>query len=128
MEFRAWSSVNQEMWSWEQILKEKLIEYCILENGEEVDVLLYTGLLDKTGRKIFEGDILVKNDYPFYSDGEHNYVALVVWEYAAWYYDMIVASDRVRGAAVGSMLDENGDGGREWEIIGNKFENPELLK
>lgn len=88
----------------------------------------YTGLKDCNGKEIYDGDIVVKHDYPFYSEGNRNYVGIVNWVYAAWYYDIERVSDRVRGAAVGGMMDDDGLAGSDFEVIGNIHENPELLE
>ena len=43
----------------------------------------YTGLTDKNGKKIFEGDILRGEQYPFKSDGKYNYfVEVCYWDNA----------------------------------------------
>lgn len=96
--------------------------------SEKTPVMQYTGLRDKSGREIYEGDIVVKHDYPFHSEGMRNYIGIVNWAYAAWYYDLQPVSDRVRGAAVGGMMDDDGLEGSDFEIIGNTYENPELLE
>jgi len=99
-------------------------------NDERLKWLEYTGLKDKHGKEIYEGDIIKTNAYPFMSDGKHNYSAVVEYiddpEYLAWYYDIFSVSDRVAGRAVGGMLADLY--GQEIEIIGNRYENPELLE
>lgn len=82
------------------------------------------------GQMIFEGDIFTCNEYPFESDGNKNYVGVVEYvddaEYMAWYYDVVRISDRVIGRACGGQLAELA--GIEIEVIGNKWDNPELLE
>lgn len=100
-------------------------------------VELFTGLLDREGKEIYEGDILVCKNYPFYGDApeiressglceELNYVGIVEWfdEEASFYVGLVVVSDRVRGSACGGTISEYID---RAEVIGNIYENPELL-
>lgn len=91
----------------------------------------FTGLFDKKGKEIYEGDILRGNDYPYYlSDkGVYNYYAIVEWdeETAQFYlYTHLAKGADVRGVShgVGIEIDENL---RKMEVIGNIHDNPELL-
>lgn len=77
---------------------------------EELELLQYTGLKDKNGIEIYEGDILYNlND-------RYNYV--IIW-------------DDIQGAF---SLGEDGCLLKKyclnefWEVIGNIYENPELLE
>ena len=84
-------------------------------NGIEVDyktIEQYTGLTDKNGKKIFEGDIL---------KGSWNTVLIV-------FYDDISASYRVK-TPLGSEREISYYGDQNHlEIIGNIHDNPELLE
>lgn len=120
--FRAWLKKKQEMdneidhISW---LEDEL--YCIgdgityMVSAEDLVLMQSTGLVDKNGKEIFEGDIL---DYK-------GRKALVRWHgsYASFIY---------------RFVDELQKRNTEWkplylaymkcEIIGNIYENPELLE
>lgn len=89
----------------------------------------YTGLMDKYGQKIFEGDILAGNRYPFTSDGKRNYFAEVVWFdncLAFGLYTIKNPRSSIAGISSGNTeLVENWDAS-QWEIVGNIFDNPEL--
>lgn len=90
----------------------------------------YTGLKDKNGNRIWENDILKGFTYPFFCDGEFNYFAIVEWaeEYKYFFmYTMKNPTSIVRGISEGnSELFENFDSD-DWEVIGNTFDNLELL-
>ena len=91
----------------------------------------FTGLYDKNGKEIYEGDILSSDYYPFVRDGKMNYVAIVEWfEYdACWYaaYDLHKDST-ARGISIGCPAEFNEDAAKDYIVIGNIHDNPELIK
>ena len=107
IEFRSWD------------IRHLVIEYCVslywfeenfcAENGDGYILMQYTGLKDKNGVKIFEGDIV--------KAGRGDSVLT-----AAIDYDNNVAAYVFRGTYC--FVSEYAD----FEVIGNIYENPELLE
>lgn len=73
--------------------------------------LQYTGLKDKHGKEIYEGDIL-QLPSRYYGDTYYEKsIGVIEWDYDSWYV-------KNQGDAQYSDM----------EIIGNIYENPELLQ
>lgn len=90
-----------------------------------------TGLKDKNGKLIFEGGILKGFSYPFLSDGEYNYYAVVVWlenSPAFGIYTIKNPKSKVRGISSGNTEYMSEWDSNNWEVIGNVYDNPELLE
>lgn len=90
-----------------------------------------TGLKDKNGKLIWENDILDGFTYPYMSDDVHNYYAEVCWCTnipAFGIYTQKYPESKVSGISAGMtelMEDWNSN---DWEVIGNIFDNPDLLE
>lgn len=92
----------------------------------------YTGLKDRNGNKIFEGDILRGYQYPYLSGDNFNYYAEVI------YFDNCSAFGTytfknpnlnvVRGISAGNTALMEDWESENWEVIGNIYDNPELLE
>ena len=70
----------------------------------------FTGVTDKNGKKIFEGDIV--------EEGCNGLVGVVIWDNSKCTYGLkdFGESYKIEDAPI------------EWEVIGNLHDNPELLK
>ena len=93
----------------------------------------YTGLTDKNGVRIFEGDILRGFEYPFCSNinGEFNYFAEIVWfddSSAFGIYTFKNPKSNVRGISEGNTDYLEYFNADKWEVIGNIHDNPEFLE
>nr|DAO40516.1 MAG TPA: YopX protein [Caudoviricetes sp.] len=119
--FRVWDKLDKEIYGVEEINWFNG-EFDFIGDGitfkrdaEDVELMQSTGLKDKNGKEIFEGDIV---DYK-------GRKAVIKWHgsYASFIY---------------RFVDELKERNSEWhplflayyhvEVIGNKFENPELLE
>jgi len=104
--------------------------YCIIQDGvaHEIDIKTlgeFTGLKDKNGNEIYESDIIKI----FYKD-EEDRVAINSIEYnektACFEFSKSVREFRTIGGHNLQIFADNGN--FYFEVIGNVWENPELLK
>ena len=123
LKFRAWDVFNADMFP-KKIDDDLLVKFFREVNerrngGNIVHIMQYTGLLDKAGREIYEGDIIDQSKYP-----DEPCPFVVVFEdgsfrkkYSVW--DESLSKPQINEISL-SILDE--------VVIGNIHENPELLK
>lgn len=145
--FRAWDKALKEMVQVNALVFDNQVVKVTYKNGniakENVKAYAFmqsTGLKDKNGKEIFEGDILKFNDewsdycYEGYVDGSTegiNYVE-IERETTCFAFGKTKISD---SSLFYLIRDENlsfeeliKDEDFEFEIIGNVYENPELLE
>ena len=108
-------------------IKENVMAYI----DDESTICQCTGLKDKNGKLIWENDILDGFTYPYMSDGIHNYYVEVCWctnVPSFGIYTQKYPESKVAGISAGMtelMEDWNPN---DWEVIGNIFDNKELLE
>ena len=76
----------------------------------KVNLMQYTGLKDKNGKEIYEGDIIKYTQHYFNTPMIKYKTKIVEWKYDKW------------------GVYETNAGESDIEVIGNIYENPELLK
>jgi len=126
IKFKAWDKKNKEWVAGGDAMNlNHCVKYNILmfdndhiANLRDLDLELvqFTGLLDKNGKEIYEGDIAKLLEFYSRCDGYYDdAIAEICWDekYCCFY------------AKVGNSNESIAD--NEVEIIGNKFEHPHLL-
>lgn len=130
VKFRAWSEYSNKLVVWEHMKVDETLGGVLNGEDEKIHVMQFTGLKDKNGREIYEGDILTSKHYPFQRDGEYNYHVLVEWgnEQAAYYLTKYLANKNRHGVShlISDSMEQYNMA--TFEIIGNIHENPELLE
>jgi len=112
IKFRAWGETEGEMTysgDWEGL--RHLARHMQYSDGS-LHIMQYTGLHDKNGKEIYEGDV-VKNEF-----GECGVVEWVGGGFCSkyfppWSWDIMQPFDGIMESQT---------------VIGNRYENPELLK
>ena len=116
IKFRAWDGMTNKMFNWKQLRKSKKHNFLEAVELQDTGVILmqFTGLKDKNGKEIFEGDIIKA----IYEDKE---------EFGEVYFDEFSASFDVRGECWLSVEDLTCSD-KYYEVIGNIYENPKLIE
>ena len=119
LKFRAWDTLTDDWYDgtleidfdWGGIVNEA-VDLMNLEEGRYI-VMQYTGLKDKNGKEIYEGDILrTGTDKDMVVGWSERFASFVIhregWAFQHWF---------------GEACDPE-----DCEVIGNIYEHPELLK
>lgn len=97
----------------------------------ELILMQWIGLRDNNNIKVYDGDIFTSKRYPFQDEGVYNYHGVVEWfeDNAAFGYCLKLVNKNKGGISDGICeLFEGKDGVLDIEVIGNIYENPELLE
>jgi len=106
IKFRAWDKKNKEMFK--PYCIEDTLSFNLDELSTKYSLMQFTGLLDKNGKEIYEGDIVECIDA-----SRHN----IVWNED---YACFCLSNR-------AYIGVNKQDMENYEVTGNTYENPNLL-
>ena len=118
--FRAWDKVVKEMAQVNALVLDEQVVKVTYKNGnvakddmKEYELMQSTGIKDKNGKEIFEGDIVLVLDSPYtvFYDNERGSYRLKPHD-DRWNVDYM------------SNFAHSGN----FEVVGNIYENPELLE
>ena len=92
---------------------------------DDIELMQYTGLHDKNGKEIYEGDI-IEFSYDMFVGNFDTFVAkgVVVFDEGAFYVELF-ENERTTKDEAYLLYSINLD---TIEVIGNKFDNPDLLE
>lgn len=126
IKFRVWHKKMQRMYEVltlnfkQQMLSSPCRDGC--ETGidgfsfDEMELVQFTGLVDKHGKEIYEGDIIQRSTIKV--------PLLVRWNQKEAKFDVAKDPDNFNATVIWytQLIEE------EYEIIGNIYENPELMR
>ena len=117
--FRA-KSVTDDRWMYGDLIRGTHISHPRGATTIKPETVgMYTGLIDKKGTRVFEGDILggyLDDEYP-----NSQTVVVVIWKNFGWHTQQYSN----HGCILPDPLDLSD--GEQFEVIGNIHDNPELI-
>ena len=134
IKFRAWCEGTHEGLTFSTTTMEYGVtlspkgNYCEVESGWDihgeyptVPIMQFTGLTDKNGKEIYEGDIVeLKTNY-------HTKDKQFGWQNVEIFFDNLQYLCKNNLGQIYDLQEETDEGSYSWEVIGNIYENPELL-
>ena len=124
--FRAWDNEQNKMMDLSRDYCEE-IAMDILENGRGHTIMQFTGAKDKTGREVYDGDIIKgpsdTNPCGGRTNKRKDLLFIVGWSQGMYWggWNLFRVDGKFDKYRTFPKFTES-------EVVGNKYENPELLK
>lgn len=122
--FRCWfkdtGTQAAHMVEWHELREFKALGDLLQYSGENKSFHLMqsTGLKDKNGVEVFQGDVVI------HEEGEYSYKGIVLKDKYYFYIEGVNINDSFSFDDISNTL----IGETDLEVIGNVYENPELLE
>lgn len=123
IKFRVWDKKIKFMISWNKLLEAYDLHNLLELTDKRFEIMQFTGLKDKNGKEIFEGDII-----------EYKNTNWVV-RFEMGSFSLFTGIENLSESLIEKpktdnemLADELGIWWTRCKVIGNKFENPELLE
>ena len=113
IKFRAWDKINKEIFNVESInFQERRVYKDVVSYRKfnDIELMQYTGLKDKNGKEIYEGDIVI----------HHSKMHKII-------FNTEKARFVLRDDEFELEIPFTNNNNKRMEIVGNIYENPELL-
>ena len=125
--FRAWDKISKKMFpvtmidfGQSYVMIEEINELLCKRDFDEIEIIQSTGLFDKNGKEIYEGDIVRFSDCD-----DDVYITPVVWDKNYACFGVSFSG----GYPISfDYLEEFYTELKDIEVVGNIYENPELLE
>ena len=120
--YRAWDKTHKKLGLIDAVMVDGLFQSVKIfdedgddwQESENFILMQSTGLKDKNGTEIFEGDVLKNNDYP-----NQTFICKHSRLQASF------QAESLNGLLTSSLWK---DEERDWQVLGNIYENPELME
>ncbi|MBG9786574.1 YopX family protein [Brevibacillus laterosporus] len=133
IKFQLWDEIRKQMWTWEQLIalesntgRKQFLYQAIVGPPKKRILRIYTGLKDRNGMEIYEGDIVPLVGLPITPE---EIKAVVVYDTTKGRFLLSPVNCYLQNAGSGSWTGFDLQQAKFGKgVIGNIYENPDLLQ